>query len=110
LHEEAPHEAGYDSYLTARIIILLSAKLEASGTYLSEDDGGGVSLTADGQGPIQTGLAALISDSSALSFKDQRQKTLMPPLESDFWKVYGNRLRVFGTDERVLDLDPTRSV
>jgi len=30
------HEAGYDSYLTARIMILLSAKLEAEGTYVEE--------------------------------------------------------------------------
>ncbi|KAF1990949.1 ribonuclease CAF1, partial [Aulographum hederae CBS 113979] len=34
LDEEAFHEAGYDSYLTARIMILLSAKLEAAGTYI----------------------------------------------------------------------------
>ena len=29
------HEAGYDAYLTARVMILLSAKLEAGGTYIS---------------------------------------------------------------------------
>ncbi|KAH7061386.1 ribonuclease H-like domain-containing protein [Macrophomina phaseolina] len=27
--------------------------------------------------------------------------TLMPPFESDFWRVYGNKLRVFGTAESV---------
>jgi len=36
LTHEAFHEAGYDSYLTARVMILLSAKLEAAGTYVEE--------------------------------------------------------------------------
>lgn len=30
------HEAGYDSYLTARVMILLSVKLEAEGMYVGE--------------------------------------------------------------------------
>ncbi|KAF2144217.1 uncharacterized protein K452DRAFT_285466 [Aplosporella prunicola CBS 121167] len=33
---EAFHEAGYDSFLTANIMVRLSAKLSAAGTYLSE--------------------------------------------------------------------------
>jgi hypothetical protein len=110
LHQEVPHEAGYDSYLTARVIILLSAKLEAAGNYLSDDDGGGVPLTADGQILIQTGLGAFTLDPSARSFKDQKKDAFMPSFESDFWRVYANRLRVFGTEERVLELDPTRSL
>jgi len=28
----------------------------------------------------------------------------MPPFTSSFWKVYGNKLRVFGTEERHIDL------
>ncbi|KAI9713645.1 MAG: hypothetical protein M1812_006617 [Candelaria pacifica] len=34
--------------------------------------------------------------------------TLMPPFTSDFWRVYGNKLRVFGTVEGVCDLNPKR--
>jgi poly(A)-specific ribonuclease len=33
---------------------------------------------------------------------------LMPPFDCDFWNVYGNRLRVFGTHETFVDLDPER--
>ncbi|KAF2197942.1 CAF1-domain-containing protein [Delitschia confertaspora ATCC 74209] len=29
---------------------------------------------------------------------------LMPPFGSEFWRVYGNKLRIFGTQETVLDL------
>ncbi|KAL1624523.1 hypothetical protein SLS54_003866 [Diplodia seriata] len=32
--------------------------------------------------------------------------TLMPPFETDFWRVYGNKLRVFGTTESVWNLRP----
>ena len=30
--------------------------------------------------------------------------TMMPQFDSDFWRVYGNKLRVFGTVENVCDL------
>lgn len=29
---------------------------------------------------------------------------LIPRFESEFWRIYGNKLRVFGTEERVCDL------
>ena len=29
---------------------------------------------------------------------------LIPPSDSDFWVIYGNKLRVFGTEERMCDL------
>jgi poly(A)-specific ribonuclease len=212
LFEEALHEAGYDSYITARIMILLSAKLEAAGSYIpspsiiSDDDDyltapesgtpesyskaatGGVSLTTNSEAPKQTLLTSPISKqkqktkrkpfqsspstSSRSRFASQtpfealdaltleenadtrahmngaplpgsaadvnpaqrsiapsrsrvftpggtlnpdahssNQKKdadmLMPPFESDFWRVYANKLRIFGTEERLLDLDPT---
>ncbi|MCJ1398292.1 hypothetical protein MMC11_001489 [Xylographa trunciseda] len=34
------HEAGYDSFMTARVVIRLSAKLEAAGHYVDSDDEG----------------------------------------------------------------------
>ncbi|KAF2434576.1 CAF1-domain-containing protein [Tothia fuscella] len=230
--QESFHEAGYDSYLTARIMTLLSAKLEAAGTYIpdilgasilspalpisDEDDAfhsaleslsnspqkhqqpgdmasihGGVSLSLNtpsiyddvAMAPITTNKkkkkkakvepSSLIASKtrfasktpydllSSLNIEDdpqpptphwdqeeqmvqapQRQSRtftpglnptartfanhtdgiadgkgsstrkgpdeLMPPFESDFWRVYANRLRVFGTEERFLELDPQR--
>ncbi|QDS74780.1 hypothetical protein FKW77_001842 [Venturia effusa] len=41
--------------------------------------------------------------------KDNEVQPLMPPFECDFWRVYANKLRVFGTVERFLDLDPLRA-
>jgi poly(A)-specific ribonuclease len=215
LYKKPFHEAGYDSYLTARVMILLSAKLEAAGSYIvnpsmfSEADdyhtapesesspskpkaevqgvGGAISITTNSEALKQTLLASPISKQkrkfksktpthststrsrfasqtpfealNALTIEDEsdshahmngaplprpagnetspsssvapprsqvftpsfalnpsahpfnRRKdadALMPPFESDFWRVYANKLRIFGTEERFLDLDPTR--
>lgn len=32
--------------------------------------------------------------------------SMMPPFDNDFWKVYGNKLRVYGTQEGLCDLNP----
>lgn len=34
----------------------------------------------------------------------EKEMTWMPPFDSDFWRVYGNKLRVFGTEESVWKL------
>lgn len=34
----------------------------------------------------------------------------MPSLKSDFWRVYGNKLRVFGTEEGMCILDPSPDI
>ncbi|TID15178.1 CAF1-domain-containing protein [Venturia nashicola] len=41
--------------------------------------------------------------------KENEVQPLMPPFDCDFWRVYANKLRVFGTVERYLDLDPSRA-
>jgi poly(A)-specific ribonuclease len=46
--------------------------------------------------------------SKAAEKQENKVPSLMPPFECDFWRVYGNKLRIFGTEERVLDLDPLR--
>ncbi|KAE9990704.1 hypothetical protein EG327_001051 [Venturia inaequalis] len=230
VNKEAFHEAGYDSLLTARVMILLSANLEAAGTYVPEvadmratspsdedydtapeefddqplgegPDGNGptpiddlkmgrsqtkqktindlkaeIQAVANSTGPksssksrkkanasritsssrFATGTMfdALVDedlpqerpvqsnkashqkksslDPTAPSFgspswrtkrtsdfrvatasqkkdKDNEVQPLMPPFECDFWRVYANKLRVFGTVERFLDLDPLRA-
>lgn len=120
--DEAPHEAGYDSYLTARVMIQLSTKLEALGTY-----------SMDGVPPVDghanhnfvsnlTWLSSISSIGGCMP-NDQDLRPLrlwtlrgntfaqiqnigrnMPPFMSDFWRVYGNKLRAFGTVERLINL------
>lgn len=36
--------------------------------------------------------------------KRRDNRKLLPPWDTDFWAVYGNKLRVFGTEEEVCDL------
>jgi poly(A)-specific ribonuclease len=219
------HEAGYDSYLTARVMILLSAKLEAKGSYVLEDDAAiprpltpsgenalGLSppvspnkqdassslidalhsgaqlnktspqvemleqqqlpiriktasrfatttlfealasssppenegheqgtgntvigtsfaldptarpfpIAATGDATADTKAEATTAEAKAkgpeLSNKGKERpkekklkfEPLMPPFNSDFWRVYANKLRVFGTVEGILDLGPAR--
>lgn len=209
--EEHHHEAGYDSYLTARIMILLSAKLEAAGTYVEDEttlsprssnatsppttpskknETPGTSLvsalmnstkamqiddttasktpspmaksryasrtmfdalestsdnqeastiaganfalnptarpfpiaaTGDGAADSPGGSSGKKSSSSRKSKEMKSPKgkgkvaekepvldAQMPPFNTDFWRLYANRLRVFGTVEGLLDLDPMR--
>ena len=40
-----------------------------------------------------------------LSNRDVKLSTTMPPWKSDFWRIYMNKLRVFGTEEEVCILD-----
>jgi poly(A)-specific ribonuclease len=185
------HEAGYDSLLTAKVAILLSAKLEAQGTYVEDgranNPAPGTPVKAaqatpppvckPGQQPArvvlpaqprstsrfatktlfdaladqsehedQDGPPAIVGTSFALNpnarpfpiaavpvdgtsesaasrghsrvsspsnLKNQKPAELkidlvMPPWNADFWRVYSNKLRVFGTAEGLLDLDPSR--
>ncbi|KAK0647316.1 Uncharacterized protein DIS24_g7816 [Lasiodiplodia hormozganensis] len=44
--------------------------------------------------------------SSTVNREATEPMTLMPPFETDFWRVYGNKLRVFGTTESVWKLRP----
>ena len=41
---------------------------------------------------------------SAPQVEKKASMTLMPPFDSGFWHVYGNKLRIFGTAEAVLKL------
>lgn len=226
VNKEAFHEAGYDSLLTARIMILLSANLEAAGTYVPEaadaratspsdedydtapeefddeplgegPDGNGPTPISDfkiSRNPTKTADIQAMANSKVAKPNKSKKKTngtrtpsssrfatgtmfdalvdkdssperlvqskeatgkpshqkksslnptapafgyppwitkrtsdfrvatasqqkdkenevqpLMPPFDCDFWRVYANKLRVFGTVERFLDLDPLRA-
>ena len=89
----ASHEAGFDSYQTARIMILLSAKLHADERCAAMDP------------PRQKGKNRL---SSASKVTADSFPVIMPSFEDPFWKEYGNRLRVFGTAESFMELSPNR--
>jgi poly(A)-specific ribonuclease len=116
------HEAGFDSFLTARVLIRLSTKTEAernssadapdaeSEASLSASEDGGVALTAE-----QLKRATLhpsgkagpytFSDSNPFAalrnqgLEDVPPHTMMPHEHSPFWLQYGNKLRVNGTIE-----------
>ncbi|KAF2100482.1 CAF1-domain-containing protein [Rhizodiscina lignyota] len=165
------HEAGFDSYLTALVLIRLSSKLEAEGTYVKRVDSsglgsedsveGGVSLPASlalhderssetpagemtgetdkqdgsrsysvpsrfshgniydklgslsiesdndketqGDGPSYTDSHSPQSASKSTA-TEKSDRAEMPPFQSDFWRVYGNKLRAFGTVEGLVHL------
>ncbi|KAI9809416.1 MAG: hypothetical protein M1827_006852 [Pycnora praestabilis] len=189
----AAHEAGYDSFLTAKVLVRLAAKLEASGTLVREheletqlsdedvyhtapEDSGGVSLsppvsfknktlaaTKENRVPNRNTSSGSDSGSDGISLvgridevlttsqgwkkqpktskkggtkslfshatmfdslldlpiddedvdepliveppPEKHNMTVMPAFDSDFWSIYGNKLRVFGTAERVCDLN-----
>ena len=50
----------------------------------------------------RTGLAT--ASFSTPQVEKKAPMTLMPPFDSGFWRVYGNKLRIFGTAETVLKL------
>lgn len=197
----AIHEAGFDSFLTAKVLIRLSAKLEAAGQYIdvytpavveketstavSSPDEGGVALgnpsppltSASGNkiskftiqvlkmnphrgrvgiSPLTSSIGKRkakksqvhvklkqntstfshpgmfdvlgdcssndehepTSEESALGLQELKERVpmelssapmkvisnLMPSWDSDFWNVYGNKLRVNGTVEGICDL------
>ena len=70
---------------------------------------------SSGQGSRSSALADMMAlDLQAATPSGQISKargstdghpSLMPSFDSDFWKVYGNKLRVFGTREELCDLN-----
>ena len=200
LVNEAAHEAGYDSFLTATVTIRLSTLLNAAALsrttdssppsdedqYNDASEDGGVSLTdvdstTDGNPkiekeqrssesfagttlqdttnhqvrrrvpasmPIKANQGLSSSDiahsgrfdvlrdletdqerssqerdlelskqstskkgqSAEVTSSEAAAMSLMPPFEGAFWKVYGNKLRVFGTQEDICDLNFDRGV
>jgi hypothetical protein len=89
--KEALHEAGFDSYLTARIMILLSAK-----------------LNYEAKKALRQATLKPMSRQNSPEFGLPLLPVSMPSFEEDFWQEYGNRLRVFGTTETFMELNPER--
>ncbi|KAL8873587.1 MAG: hypothetical protein Q9174_000979 [Haloplaca sp. 1 TL-2023] len=164
------HEAGFDSFLTAKALIRLSAMLESSGTYVDESyytppeermakgTNNLILLDVDGlseqlqSSSISSRKSRDKSDSITPSTSDSKRSTFshansfdllgdipsdedpitllprpkktsfeppksnrpkegeigkrMPGWDSDFWNVYGNKLRVNGTIEQTCQVGP----
>ncbi|RDW79165.1 CAF1 family ribonuclease [Aspergillus mulundensis] len=116
------HEAGYDSLLTAQIFLKLSARLggdEVVPGGSSMDTSSAttqnrfsnrfsqlqVGKSIDGLADESEGSEGVLGDHSrANKIRQAAKGNLIPRPYSQFWSVYGNKLRVFGTKERVCDV------
>lgn len=120
------HEAGYDSMMTAQVFIKLSSQLRQGGTskyfgtapltpqpdvQSGADSDAAKDADADSLRTIfdllhlgktndtfVTSIPAVVS-AKTIAMVDSGE--LIPRLGAEFWKIYGNRLRVFGTQERM---------
>ncbi|OJJ88427.1 uncharacterized protein ASPGLDRAFT_63316 [Aspergillus glaucus CBS 516.65] len=117
--QKVDHEAGYDSLLTAQIFIKLSAQLRHGGTskYLGTAPLTPQPAESTESTNLRTRFDLLQCEETADTFGSsipaattpQTRKMvdngeLIPRFDAEFWKAYGNRLRVFGpsvVDSRV---------
>lgn len=94
------HEAGFDSFLTAKVLIRLATRVggetvdeaEDEEEYVMASEYGGVALD---EGTLYGGRKR---SPGVEGFK------MMPHGESGFWRKYGGKLRVNGTVEEVCDI------
>ncbi|KAL4780168.1 ribonuclease H-like domain-containing protein [Aspergillus varians] len=128
-HIEKPdHEAGYDSLLTAQVFIKLSSQLGGGDHVEVESSSLTTTSRTAGQDGLNNQFSQLqvveetsIGSSSSIDMnidnmgsdeglgehshaeeiRQAKKRHLIPRPGSQFWKVYGSRLRVFGTKERV---------
>ncbi|KAL3473972.1 CAF1 family ribonuclease [Aspergillus californicus] len=102
-NQKVDHEAGYDSLLTAQVFIKLSAQLGGSQATTNELDNQLSQLQVDRLGNEEILGEHTFADEIRMANKGH----LIPRVGSQFWTVYGNRLRVFGTHERVCQIGPS---
>ena len=130
------HEAGFDSFLAARSLIRLSAKvdgLQATGPSMIATTGANLSstnckafkecqapnLTEDHKHLLSTNPPESDSDRfREMTLNEPQQDTapsmsgkrvMMPSKDSNFWTQYGNSLRVNGTVEGYCRITTTQS-
>ncbi|KAL2819250.1 ribonuclease H-like domain-containing protein [Aspergillus granulosus] len=123
--QKVDHEAGYDSLLTAQVFIKLSAQLNTVNvaeitptprmdqklhTTVRHDlnnrfsqlqvkvlsEGSSHSAPAEDSG----GIDRMSKKNLARGIQTANGRSLIPRPDSQFWTIYGNKLRVFGTVER----------
>ncbi|KAF2456472.1 ribonuclease H-like domain-containing protein [Lineolata rhizophorae] len=90
------HEAGYDAYLTALVMIRLSAKLKAA------------SVATTTPSNKQTDVDNNNGEAARYAFASRGDITpgsLMPQFnDTEFWSEYANKLRVYGSVEGLLEI------
>jgi poly(A)-specific ribonuclease len=126
------HEAGYDSFLTAKNFIKQASQLPGARRTTAEPK---IPETKPTHQPMAVDVVKKpAAPLKGLSFaelqskfahqnlfdtlpedtdspdesdetSDDEEAKLIPTFSSPVWKVYGNKLRVFGTSERVCALD-----
>jgi len=94
--QEANHEAGYDSMITARLVITLSAHLDREDRIKRQKAANWLRSKILNEPYFDV-------DESATTVTNDLP-VLMPSWEDEFWEKYINKLRVFGTQESVCTL------
>lgn len=79
---------------------LPSETAHASDPVVADTDG-----VSDAQIRVAWNTIPALAEKDVKAWGEREVGTVMPSFESDFWKVYGNKLRVFGTLEGVAVLD-----
>ena len=82
---------------------LPSEDAHASDPVVADTDG--VSDSRIGAAASWDTIPVLAKAEENVAWGEREVGTVMPSFDSDFWKVYGNKLRVFGTQEGVAVLD-----
>lgn len=102
--EPAEHEAGYDSLLTAQVFLKLSVQLRDTVPRITPEELNHMAATSlrmdeffGAEPPSQSSQLTNCSDAHAKVDKGG----LIPRRGAPFWEHYGNRLRAFGTRERM---------
>ena len=92
----SPHEAGYDSFMTARALVRMAAHLSVFRASAAQREGGAKPPQAAGMATSdkQTRRGREKSTDPPLQIPSK-----MPPWTDRFWETYMNRLRVNGTVE-----------
>ncbi|RAH49938.1 CAF1 family ribonuclease [Aspergillus brunneoviolaceus CBS 621.78] len=74
----------------------------------AEEASKSAALSVSAESPGASGMALRPSNSIAIQDRANRGR-LIPRLDAKFWSTYGNKLRVFGTQERVCHFGPSAS-
>lgn len=87
------HEAGYDSFNTARVLLRIAGRYHA---LLQECK---AAKETDAESKAAAKLMDFIHKPNPLGIVESGEGSMLPKFEGRFWKKWVNRLRVNGTAE-----------
>jgi len=96
------HNAGYDSYITAKVLLKLITNYQ---TRLGEDQGPAAEEKARESMIEFINLMGQYDPAHSGRAAAQGDELLLPPFDSQVWNGLKNLLRVNGTEEGVVVLD-----